>query len=72
MKNKVVEELQSIFGDDRRHPTSNDLREMHYLGLVIKETLRLYSTANFISRLTDEDISFGNYDLTRCNTTELS
>lgn len=59
IKNKIVEELQSIFGNDNRSPTSKDLNEMHYLEMVIKETLRLHAAGPFISRLIDEDISFG-------------
>ncbi|GJQ82473.1 hypothetical protein Trydic_g14464 [Trypoxylus dichotomus] len=60
VQNKVVKELDSIFGSDNRFPTWNDLNEMRYLEMVIKETMRFYTVTPFISRLVDEDVSFGD------------
>ncbi|GJQ65575.1 hypothetical protein Trydic_g23113 [Trypoxylus dichotomus] len=57
-QDEVVKELEAIFGNSSRPPTYTDLREMRYLEMVVKETLRLYTTAPFISRFVDEDISF--------------
>lgn len=37
---KCVEEIDAIFEDDDRAPTMNDLREMKYLEMCIKEALR--------------------------------
>lgn len=37
---KCVDELNSIFGDDDRAPTMNDLKQMTYLEMCIKEALR--------------------------------
>lgn len=37
---KCWEEINAIFGDDDRVPTMNDLKEMKYLEMCIKEALR--------------------------------
>ncbi|KRT79160.1 cytochrome P450, partial [Oryctes borbonicus] len=56
----VVKELKAIFGNDSRSPTYKDLNEMRYLEMVVKESMRVYTSGVFISRLMDEDISFGD------------
>ena len=57
---KVIEELDSIFGDDQeRNVTSGDLAKMKYLECCIKESLRLFPSASFISRLLKEDLVLG-------------
>jgi cytochrome P450 family 4 len=37
---KCFEEINEIFGDDDRPPTMNDLKEMKYLEMCIKEAIR--------------------------------
>ncbi|CAG7818847.1 unnamed protein product [Allacma fusca] len=54
---KVHEELDGIFGDDRtRFITSKDLTEMKYLEMCIKESLRLYPSVPFFSRTLSTDM----------------
>ncbi|GJQ82475.1 hypothetical protein Trydic_g14466 [Trypoxylus dichotomus] len=60
IQDTVVAELESIFGSDNRYPTANDLHEMYYMEMVIKETMRRYSPIPLIGRFLDEDISFGD------------
>uniref|UniRef100_A0A182Q7Y3 Cytochrome P450 n=1 Tax=Anopheles farauti TaxID=69004 RepID=A0A182Q7Y3_9DIPT len=51
IQQKVFDELRDIVGDDRTRPvTMAMLNDMHYLDLVIKETLRLYPSVPLIGR----------------------
>lgn len=63
IQKKCFEELESIFGDDNRAPTMNDLREMKYLEMCIKETLRLYPSVPLFARKISEDIRIGKHTL---------
>lgn len=57
IQQKIRDELQLIFGDDKDRPiTKADLREMKYLECVLKETLRLYPSVPNISRTNFEDL----------------
>jgi cytochrome P450 len=51
VQQKVHNELDEIFGDDRERPaTSEDLTKMKYLEMCFKETLRLRPSIPFIFR----------------------
>ncbi|XP_049834600.1 cytochrome P450 4C1-like isoform X1 [Schistocerca gregaria] len=51
VQDNLVAELDAVFGDDpQRTPTAADLRRLHYLDAVIKETLRLFPPAPIIHR----------------------
>ncbi|XP_021940758.1 cytochrome P450 4C1-like isoform X1 [Zootermopsis nevadensis] len=55
-QDKVYEELRRIFGDSKRAATSRDLREMQYLELCIKETMRMFPVAPLIGRRLTADV----------------
>lgn len=56
----MYQELKEIFGEAKDTPAShNDLQNMKYLEMVIKEALRLYTTVPFIARIVTEDIEYG-------------
>lgn len=46
---KCFEEINSIFDDDDRAPSMNDLKEMKHLEMCIKEALRF--VAHFVAKL---------------------
>ncbi|KAK7863480.1 hypothetical protein R5R35_010516 [Gryllus longicercus] len=63
VQEKVYEEQMEIFQGSDRKPTMKDLSEMKYLERVIKESLRLYPIAPFITRQVTQDIEIGEYCL---------
>lgn len=61
VQQKVFEEVQNVLGDDvGKAVTMQDLNNLRYLELVIKETLRMYPSAPLIGRKINEEVSFGD------------
>lgn len=56
IQDKVVEELDSIFGDSDRPATFQDTLEMKYLERCMLETLRMYPPVPIIARQLREDV----------------
>ncbi|XP_046962269.1 cytochrome P450 4C1-like [Vanessa cardui] len=63
IQDKIVEELNGIFGDDKRSATTEDLNKMRYLECCIKESLRLYPPVPFISRKVTVDTVLSGYKI---------
>ncbi|XP_076330036.1 cytochrome P450 4c3-like [Tachypleus tridentatus] len=61
---RVQEEVDSIFGDDKDRPiTADDLKQMKYMELVLKETQRVFPSAPFIARDLVEDLNVSKYTI---------
>lgn len=60
---KCEEEIERIFGDDNRAPTMQDLRDMRYMEMCIKESLRLYPSVPLIARKLGEEVRLAKYTL---------
>lgn len=56
---RCINELNRIFGDDKRPATMADLREMKCLDMCIKESLRLYPSVPLFARTLEQDVTIG-------------
>ncbi|KAF9809868.1 hypothetical protein SFRURICE_002098 [Spodoptera frugiperda] len=66
VQDKIYEELQTIFGDDmERDPTYQELGQMKYLELVLKESMRLYPPVPFIERCITKDCEIGGIKMVK-------
>lgn len=61
IQNRVVQELDEIFGDSDRPATFQDTLEMKYLERCIMETLRMYPPVPIIARQLTEDVKLGKF-----------
>lgn len=61
IQERVLKEQRDIFGADRdQMATYNNLQEMRYLEMVIKETLRMYPSVPFYARQLTEDVQIND------------
>ncbi|MBV7329823.1 cytochrome P450 [Chloroflexi bacterium TSY] len=58
---RLQEEVDTMVGD--QEPSDKNLRQLHYLEQVVKESLRLYPPIHLGQRLADTDFSFHNYHI---------
>lgn len=56
VQQKAFEEAKSVIGDTDKVATQKDLNDLHYLDLVIKESLRLYPSVPFFGRKIYENV----------------
>ncbi|KAG4077654.1 hypothetical protein HA402_008904, partial [Bradysia odoriphaga] len=58
VQQKCFEEIRNVLGDDRsKTVTCNDLNNLPYLDLVIKETLRLFPSVPLMGRMVCEELT---------------
>ncbi|KFM61187.1 Cytochrome P450 4C1, partial [Stegodyphus mimosarum] len=64
VQEKVIEELNCIFGDDiHRATTSKDLKKMTYLDKVIKEVMRIYPPVPVLGVKFNENKTIGSFTI---------
>ncbi|XP_042911172.1 cytochrome P450 4V2 [Parasteatoda tepidariorum] len=64
VQEKIHEELDEIFGEDRdREITTDDLRDMNYLDCVLKESLRLCPSVPVIARKANTETNICGYQI---------
>lgn len=64
IQSRAFQEQYAIFGNDvKRSPTFQELSDMKYMELVIKETLRLFPSVPFIVRTLLEQTEIGGFSV---------
>ncbi|XP_053964372.1 uncharacterized protein LOC128867288 [Anastrepha ludens] len=61
IQKKVYAEQQQIMGDNLTEATFQQIAEMQYLDMVVKETLRLYPSVPVVARRTEKDYDINGY-----------
>lgn len=61
IQDKVIEEIDQIFGDSDRPASFQDTLEMKYLERCLMETLRMYPPVPVIARDLKQDITLGMF-----------
>ncbi|XP_011883989.1 PREDICTED: cytochrome P450 4C1-like [Vollenhovia emeryi] len=69
---RVHEELEEVFRDSQAPATVKALSQLKYLDRVMKETLRLFPSAPFISRKLFEEVKLDNYTIPKDVTVTLA
>lgn len=64
IQDKVIQELDEIFGDSDRPATFADTLEMKYLERCLMETLRMYPPVPIIARQLKQDVKLASGDYT--------
>uniref|UniRef100_A0A0N4ZAR6 Cytochrome P450 n=1 Tax=Parastrongyloides trichosuri TaxID=131310 RepID=A0A0N4ZAR6_PARTI len=63
IQERVYEEIYDIFGDEERDVTPEDVNQLTYTEMVIKETLRRYPTIPFIVRRLQNEVEVCGYTI---------
>ena len=63
IQDRVIQELDEIFGDSDRPATFQDTLEMKYLERTLMETLRMYPPVPIIARSIKRDLKLASSDL---------
>ncbi|XP_069701231.1 cytochrome P450 4C1-like [Periplaneta americana] len=61
IQDRVVQELQQVFGDSDRPATYEDLQQMQYLEMVLKESMRMYPPIPLVGRRLTQDYKLGDH-----------
>jgi len=61
IQEKVYEEIQQQIGDDEITP--ENINQLHYLDMVVNETLRMYPPAPRFDRVASTDYQLGDYHI---------